>query len=123
MQKELQLKKDYAAVGEQISLDMAADFIKAFKEAHPNEVAGFGMGKVILEQILSQPGCVGMRFYNGINEKGQKTLVYIGVDAAGNDIVKRVMVQPDGTVVSSDGLSGDRNDIFTEIVKWVFGSR
>ncbi len=122
MQKELQEKKDYSAVGEQISLEMAADFIKTYKEAHPNEVTGFAMGKTILEEILAQPGCVGMRFYNGINEKGQRTLVYIGIDAAGNDIVKRVMVQPDGAVITSQGIAGDRNDtIYTEIIKWVFG--
>ena len=110
MQKELQVKKDYSAVGEHISHEMAADFIKAHAEAYPEEPRGFGMGKTILQEILDQPGCVGMRFYNGINEKGQKTLVYIGIDESGNDIVKRTMVQQDGSVITSNGLVSDRND-------------
>ena len=45
----------------------------------------------------------GMRFYNGINEKGQKTLVYVGIDADGKDIVKRIVVQDDGVLVTSNG--------------------
>ncbi len=36
------------------------------------------MGKEILTKILEQPGCAGIRFYNGINEKGEKTLVTLG---------------------------------------------
>jgi len=30
-----------------------------------------------------------MRFYNAINEQGQKTLVYVGVDASGKDILEK----------------------------------
>jgi hypothetical protein len=121
MQKELQVKKDYAAVGEQISHEMAADFITAYGEAYPGDVRYFGMGKTILEQILAQPGCVGMRFYNGINEKGQKTLVYVGIDESGNDIVKRVMVQDDGAVIVSEGVVSDRNDNGFSWLGWLFG--
>ena len=62
-QKELIAKKDYAAVGEAISHELAADFIKAYEEAYPGENRGYHLGRNIIDQILAQPGCVGMRFY------------------------------------------------------------
>jgi hypothetical protein len=109
MQKELLTKKDYAAIGEEISHELAFDFIKSYAEAYPTDISAFYMGRNILEQILAQPGCTGIRFYNGINEKGQKTLVYIGIDDAGNDIIKRTVVQTDGSVVAMNGIVADRN--------------
>jgi hypothetical protein len=109
MQKELQVKKEYSAVGEEISQDMAADFIRTYKEAYPNDILAFYMGKTILEKILAQPDCAGIRFYNGINEKGQKTLVYIGIDAEGKDIIKRTVVHEDGSISTVKGVLADRN--------------
>jgi hypothetical protein len=109
MQKELLVKKDYAGVGEEISHEMAADFIRTYTEAYPNDILAFHMGKTILERILAQPGCAGIRFYNGINEKGQKTLVYIGIDAEGKDIIKRTVVHEDGSISTINGVAADRN--------------
>jgi len=71
MQKELQVKKDYSAVGEDIGPELGASFIKAYGEAHPDEVKYFGVGRTILEQTLAQPGCAGIRLYNALNEKGR----------------------------------------------------
>ena len=53
----------------------------------PGEVIGEFMGKEILEKILEQSDCVGIRFYFGINGKGQKTLVLVGANADQNDLV------------------------------------
>ena len=122
MQKELLTKKDYAAVGEEISHEMAAEFVLAYDKAHPDDVKWFSMGKNILEQILAQPGCAGIRFYNGINEKGQKTLVYVGMDADGKDIVKRVVVQANGAVATTDATVADRNDNGFDLWTWLFGA-
>jgi len=108
MQKELLTKTDYANVGEEISHDLGNSFVKSYAAAHGNEVSAYHVGRNIIEQILAQPGCAGLRFYNAMNEAGQKTLVYVGVDAAGKDIVKRVMVQPNGTIASANGTIGDR---------------
>src|ERR1700748_2318064 len=110
LQKELLTKKDYASIGEEISHETAAGFIKAFNREFPNENRYFTMGKNILEQVLSQPGCVGMRFYNGINEKGQKTLVYVGVDAEGRDLIKATVVNENGGIATVKGMTADRNN-------------
>lgn len=121
MQKELLTKQETANIGEEISHEMAADFVKSFDQAYPAETKWFAMGKNILQQILSQPGCEGIRFYNGINEKGQKTLVYVGIDAAGNDIVKKTVVDQDGTIASVPAIVADRNKDGESIWTWIFG--
>jgi hypothetical protein len=121
MQKELLTKKDYSAIGEEITLEMASDFVTAYGQARPGAIAGHTIGRNIIDQILSQPGCVGMRFYNALNENGRETLVYVGIDASGNDIVKRVVVELGGELVASSGIIADRDDPLTEFVRWITG--
>jgi hypothetical protein len=41
-----------------------------------------------VEQLLAQKGCAGVRFYYARDEKGIPTLVLVGVDQDGNDMVK-----------------------------------
>ena len=107
MQKEL-LTKDYATVGEEISHELAGSFIKDYTEKYPNDVVSYHIGKNIIEQILAQPGCVGIRFYNALNEEGQKTLVYLGIDAAGKDMLRKVVVLEDGTLATIKADVADR---------------
>ncbi len=101
LQKELLTQKDYAAVGEEISHEMADNFTNAFKQAHANENPGYHLGRNIIEKILAQPGCVGLRFYYGFNEEGQKTLVYTGMDASGHPLVKLTKVNEKGIVMTT----------------------
>jgi len=107
MQKELIAEKDYAAIGEEISHETAADFIKAFNEAFPGEGGVFGLGRNIIDKILAQPGCVGMRFHHALNENGQKTLVYVGMDANGKDLVEQTVVKENGVMESEKAIIAD----------------
>jgi hypothetical protein len=107
VQKELLTKKDYAAVGGEISHETANNFVQAFAKANPNENPAYYLGRNIIEKILAQPGCVGMRFYYGINTEGQKTLVYVGMDANGNDIIRQTMVTENGVMMSEEGITAD----------------
>lgn len=107
-QKELLTQKDYATIGEEIGQELGAEMITSFREAHPTEVAGWTIGRNIIDEILAQPGCVAMRFYNAINEKGQKTLVYVGVDAEGKDMLKKVVVEKDGNLATRPAIVADR---------------
>src|SRR5579871_5159060 len=112
LQKELLTKKDYAAVGQEIPRETANSFIKAFEEAHPNENPGYHLGRNIIDKILAQPGCVGMRFYYGLNEEGRKTLVYVGIDNDGKDINKHTVVMSNGDLTTTDATIADRLQIF-----------
>ena len=107
LQKELIAKKDYSAVGGEISHESAHEMIRTWQNANPNENPAYYLGRNIIEKILAQPGCVGMRFYYGINEQGQKTLVYMGMDANGQDIVKHTVVSEFGSMTTEEGILAD----------------
>jgi hypothetical protein len=46
-----------------------------------------------LELVLAQPGCVAVRSYPALTEDGQATLLLVGVDADGNDLVDGALVE------------------------------
>ena len=96
-------------IGEEISHELGAKMVKDFQDANPNDVAANYIGRNILEQILAQPDCVGIRFYNAINEMGRKTLVYVGIDANENIISEYVGVNAAGELVKEKGIVADRS--------------
>ncbi|MDO6429692.1 hypothetical protein Q4E93_03810 [Flavitalea sp. BT771] len=106
-QKEL-LTRTVASVGEEITPQQAADFVNAYAESNPTDVKSYLIGRDIIDQLLAQPGAVGLRFYSALNENRQKTLVYIAVDAEGNDIKKKTVVDPSGNLSVQDALVADR---------------
>ncbi len=107
MQKELLTKKNYAAVGEEISHEMAIDFVKAYVDVHPDENRGYYMGRNIIEKILAQPGCAGIRFYYGLNEEGRKTMVYEGMGADGKTLADKTVVMPNGIIKHEKAIVAD----------------
>ena len=111
-QKELLTKKNYAAVGEEISHEMGKNLIKAYQTATPKGPTGFMLGRNILEKVLAQPGCVGIRFHHALNENGQRTVVYIGMDSNGNDILKHTMVAENGGITSEEAIVADAAGLF-----------
>ncbi|MEO6000823.1 MAG: hypothetical protein ABIN89_28510 [Chitinophagaceae bacterium] len=98
-----------AMVGEEISQELGAKMVKDFQDVNPNENTANYIGRNILERILAQPGCEGIRFYNAINEMGRTTLVYVGIDANENIIKQYVGVNNFGELVSEDGIIADRS--------------
>ena len=108
MQKELLSRVNVEGIGEEISHELAGELISAYSEANAGEATTYMVGRQIIEQILAQPGCAGLRFYNALNEKGQKTLVYVGVDAEGKDILKKTVVEKDGSLATQKGIVADR---------------
>jgi hypothetical protein len=108
MQTETLQKKNLAMVGEEISHELGAQMVKDFQVANPSEVKSYYIGKNIISQILAQPGCVGIKFYNAYNEEGQKTLVYVGVDEFGKNIVEYTVVNNDGSFDKQKAIVADR---------------
>ena len=126
VQTEL-LKKDLKAVGEEISHELGALMVKDYQVANPTDVKAYYIGRNIIDLILSQPGCVGIKFYNAYNEEGQKTLVYVGVDEAGKNLLEYSVVTPDGTLVNQKFIVADRtihtenqDNVFTTLWEWLF---
>ena len=108
MLQELSTKTSIAKIGEEIGLDLGTQMVKSYQEANPTDVKWYMIGREIIEKILAQPGCVGLKFYNAYNEMGRKTLVYVGVDAQGNSIIEYSLVNVQGTFETRRGIVADR---------------
>lgn len=117
MQKEILLSNP-AAVGEEIGQELGAKFVKDFQDAHPDEIQAYFIGRNIIEQMLAQPDCVGIRFYNALNEAGQKTLVYVGIDSKDNIIKEITSINQFGQLVTKPGITADRVAPDDESVAW-----
>ena len=107
-QKELLTKMDVAAIGEAIDHELAKELIQSYKNTYPQAFTSTVIGRNIIEQILAPPGCVGINFVDAINEQGQKTLVYVGVDADAKAITEHVVVNQSGTITTDPATVADR---------------
>lgn len=108
MIKELNLKTNLAQVGEEVGLALGTEMVKNYREANPTDVQWYMIGREIIEKILAQPGCVGLKFYNAYNEAGQKTLVYVGIDQNGKGILEYSVVNTQGELAKEKGIVADR---------------
>lgn len=76
--------------GEAISLETASQMTAKYRDANPNTTIAHFFGKEILNQLLEQENCVGIRMYYGMQD-GEKELVLVGVDSEQNDILELVV--------------------------------
>ena len=97
-----------AEVGAEVGVELGSSMIAAYRQANPTDTGGYFIGRSILEQVLAQPGCVGIKFYNAYNEAGSKTLVYVGVNAAGNDMLSITSINLDGRLEAVNVIVADR---------------
>ena len=109
MQTEL-TKRPLTQVGESIPHELGAQMIKDYQMANPASVKAHYIGRNIIEEILAQPGCVGILFNNAYNEIGEKTLVYTGVDEFGKSIIDYTIVTVEGAFESKQAIVADRAD-------------
>jgi len=100
--------KTLAEVGEDIGLSEGAQLVNAFTAANPDATPGYYIGRNILEQIMAQPGCVGINFRKCLTNMNEEHLVYTGVDADGKDILEFSVVTNAGDIIKKDGIVADR---------------
>ena len=120
-QKELLTNLEVASIGEAIDHNLAKEMIQSYQTTYPETFTGVLIGRKIIDQILAQPGCVGIRFIDAINEEGQKTLVYVGIDAAGKDILKTIVVERNGTITTIPAIVADRGIGWDDLWHWLTG--
>jgi len=70
--------------GSAISPATAGEWTNEYQENHKGEVRAYFAGRDILEQILAQPECMGIRIYYGTDGTTPK-LVLVGADRDEND--------------------------------------
>ena len=108
MKNQLLTRKNVASIGEEIGLELGTQFIKDYQISNPADVQYYVIGRDIIDEILAQPGCVGMRFYNSYNEMGEKTLVYVGLNSEGNAILEYTCINTNGVLDTRKGIVADR---------------
>ena len=107
-QKTLVETKTLAEVGENIGLTEGRELVNAFRAANPEATKGYYIGRNILEQIMAQPGCVGINFRKCLTNMNEEHLVYTAVDADGKDILEFSVVTNTGDIVKQDAIVADR---------------
>jgi hypothetical protein len=95
-------------IGEEIDHELGAKFVKNFQDACPGEKTAYIIGREILDKILAQPDCAGIKYFNAIDEYGNKTLVYVGIDEKGEIISEYTSVSDKGHMENSKGIVADR---------------
>ena len=108
MKNQLLALKKVASIGEEIGLELGTQFVKDYQIANPSDVRYYVIGRDIIDEILAQPGCVGIRFYNAYNEIGEKTLVYVGLDEKANVISEYSCINNEGMLENTKGIVADR---------------
>lgn len=61
-----------------------------YRQRNPNQTIAHFFGRDILQEMLDQPDCMGIRMYYGINENGERELVLVGADQNENDLLDLV---------------------------------
>lgn len=78
----------------QVSKEEAVRWIKNYQKqmtpkgkAAAEFVKGGAFDRAIIDKILAQPGCKQLRFYYALDDAAKQTLVVVGVDTAGRDML------------------------------------
>jgi hypothetical protein len=108
MAKNQTLAKPVSAIGEEIGIELGNQMVHDYQVANQNDVHFYEIGRTVLDQILAQPGCEGIKFYNAINEMGEKTLVYVGLNSDGKAILDFTCINTNGVMESNKGIVADR---------------
>ncbi len=71
--------------GAPIDLSEASQWTRNFRTQNPGQVKAHYFGRDIIEKILDQSECVGIRIFQAINEQGEQHLILAGTDANENN--------------------------------------
>jgi hypothetical protein len=76
-----------------VTLDQAVKYVQSYTMSPTSPtIKGGYFAKVGLEKILSQAGCVGIRYYYSKKDDGSSSLVVVGVDYNGTDLTAGPMI-------------------------------
>jgi hypothetical protein len=108
MMQNQTLAKPIAMIGEEIGLELGKQMVNDYQAVNPTDVHFYEIGRNILDQILAQPGCAGIKFFNAYNEAGEKTLVYVGLNKDGKVLTQFTCINNEGVLESNKGIVADR---------------
>ena len=92
------------AEGDSIVLDTSNQWMAHYNSNNPTGIQAHFFGYEIINQILSQNGCVGIRCYYALNDAGVQQLLLVGVTSTGENILP---LSSTGGRVADDGTIAD----------------
>jgi len=66
-----------------IDLPTARQWAQNYRTTHPKELQSHYFGRNLVDQILAQPGCTGIRVYYATNDEQERQLLVVGVNDLG----------------------------------------
>lgn len=78
--------------GDPLDLATAKQWTANFRSTleNANETQAHYFGNEIIQQVLGQVNCVGVRIYYALDDDGEKKLLIVGVDSKGENILSTV---------------------------------
>lgn len=74
-------------MGAFISLEEASQMTARYRATiQPGTTIAYAISKEFISRILNQQDCEGLRIYMGINDNGETTPVFVGIDNVRNDL-------------------------------------
>lgn len=79
--------------GEVFPLNTAAAWTANYRKEYPNGIKAHFFGKDILNQILAQPRCLGIRMYYALDENGVQQMILVGAKADESDMTDGIIAE------------------------------
>ncbi len=103
--KVIEQQKSYTPeVGKEIDYETGAKMIKRSFDENPDDVMAQFTGRNVIEKLLAQPGCVGIRTFYALNDMGIRQLIFVGVDGNGNNILEIDTINANGKINKNKGV-------------------
>lgn len=74
-------------------LETAAEWTANYRKSNPNGIKAHFFGMNIINEVLAQPGCVGIRCYYAMDEKGVQQMIIVGADKDENDLYNGIIAE------------------------------
>ena len=78
---------------EEFPLDTAAEWTANYRNANPGAVKAHFIGRDLINKMLEQDGCMGLRIYYALDENGNKQLIIVGADQEENDLYNGIIAE------------------------------
>ncbi len=78
----------YKDAGLSYPLNKAIIEMSRFTDKYQGEIEAHLFKKELIQKILDQPGCYGIRIFNSVNDKGERDIIIVGTDDKLNNITK-----------------------------------
>ncbi len=85
-----------ATYGEFIELSTAEVYLARFREQYPEYIKAEIFTKSFIEELIAQPGCEGVRIYNGIDDEGVGCYVLVATNSEDQDMVDNCLLLEGG---------------------------